>query len=105
MILAITAVTILDKYFLYRLDAHWEGRWNNKSLFLFVIEFTSDLLHLVLYISFFGVVTMFYGLPIHLMREIYMAVHTLSDRVMKFYAYRKITQNMNERFYQLYFIL
>jgi hypothetical protein len=45
------------KYCLYLLDARWEGRWANKSLVLFAIEFSADLMNLALYIAFFMVVT------------------------------------------------
>ena len=40
----------------------------------------------------------FYGLPIHLIREVYVAFHTLRERVVKFIKYRRLSRNMNEWF-------
>ena len=97
-ILMVSAVTTFNKYILYRLDARWEGRWTNKAFYLFIIEFFSDLLQFVLYLAFFGIISVFYGLPLHLIRELYIAYQTLKDRIVKYYHYQKITQNMNDRF-------
>jgi hypothetical protein len=57
LILFVGNAATVAKYGLYLLDARWDGRWANKSLFLFAIEFSADLLHLALYIAFFMVIT------------------------------------------------
>lgn len=98
MILAVTAIATFNKYILLRVDGYYEGRWNNKVVYLFAIELVHDLLHLSLYLCFFGIISVFYGLPLHLIREIYVAFTTLKERIIKYYQYRKITKNMNERF-------
>ena len=39
-----------------------------------------------------------YGLPLHLVRELYETFRNFKSRVSDFIRYRKITSNMNERF-------
>ena len=55
-ILVVIAITTLNKYLLFRVDAHLEGRWINKSTYQFIIECTSDLLQFTLYLVFFGMI-------------------------------------------------
>jgi len=65
---------------------------------MFYLDVTTDVVRLFFYLVFFLVVTMYYGLPLHLVRELYMTIYNLRDRVTKFIHYRKLTRNMNERF-------
>ena len=37
-------------------------------------------------------------MPLHLIRELYVTFHNLRDRLFKFFQYRALTRNMNERF-------
>lgn len=39
-----------------------------------------------------------YGLPLHLVRELYETFRNFKARVADFIRYRKITSNMNDRF-------
>lgn len=65
---------------------------------MFYLDVTTDVVRLFCYLVFFLVVTVSYGLPLHLIRELYITVYNLRDRVTKFIHYRKLTRNMNERF-------
>ena len=40
----------------------------------------------------------YYGLPLHLFREVYITFVNLRERIIKFMHFRRITRNMNERF-------
>jgi E3 ubiquitin-protein ligase synoviolin len=96
--MAVLVCSLFLKYLLLVIDNRLEGRWANKSTWMFYLEFTSDLVRLFLYVIFFGALCHFYGLPIHMMRELYLTFHNLRERISKFIHYRRITHNMNERF-------
>jgi len=54
------------KYSFGALDSFMEGRWESKGVYVFYLELLTDLVHLCVYLIFFGIVLMQYGIPIHL---------------------------------------
>lgn len=98
MILLVSLVSTFLKYIIILLEQRWEGRWNNKATCLFYLELSADLTRLCLYLLFFCVICVYYGLPLHLVREIGLTFYHLRERIQKFILFRKITKNMNERF-------
>ena len=97
-ILTVSVLTTAAKYALHLIDLRLEGRWQSKSVCLFYLELASDLVRLLLYLVFFLLICTYYGLPLHLIRELCITFYNLRERIVKFIAYRRITRNMNERF-------
>ncbi|KAK4256161.1 hypothetical protein QN277_009064 [Acacia crassicarpa] len=98
MILATTTVSIFVKYLFYVSDMLMEGQWEKKPVFTFYLELIRDLLHLSMYMCFFLVIFVNYGVPLHLIRELYETFRNFKVRVADYVRYRKITSNMNDRF-------
>ncbi|XP_061369442.1 ERAD-associated E3 ubiquitin-protein ligase HRD1B-like [Gastrolobium bilobum] len=98
MILATTTVSIFIKYIFYVSDMLMEGQWERKPVFTFYLELIRDLLHLSMYLCFFLVIFVNYGIPLHLIRELYETFRNFKVRVADYIRYRKITSNMNGRF-------
>ncbi|KAF5179948.1 Erad-associated e3 ubiquitin-protein ligase hrd1a, partial [Thalictrum thalictroides] len=98
MILATTTVSTFVKYVFYIRDMLMEGQWEKKAVYTFYLELIRDLLHLSMYLCFFLVIFMNYGVPLHLIRELYETFRNFKVRVSDYVRYRKITSNMNERF-------
>ncbi|CAK7340107.1 unnamed protein product [Dovyalis caffra] len=98
MILATTTVSTFVKYVFYVSDMLMEGQWEKKPVYTFYLELVRDLLHLSMYLCFFLVIFMNYGVPLHLIRELYETFRNFKIRVADYIRYRKITSNMNDRF-------
>ncbi|CAK8539229.1 unnamed protein product [Lathyrus sativus] len=98
MILATTTVSIFVKYIFYVSDMLMEGQWEKKPVFTFYLELIKDLLHLSMYLCFFFVIFVNYGIPLHLIRELYETFRNFKVRIADYIRYRKITSNMNDRF-------
>ncbi|KAF1884914.1 hypothetical protein Lal_00028803 [Lupinus albus] len=118
MILATTTLSIFVKYIFYVSDMLMDGQWEKKPVFTFYLELIKDLLHLSMYLCFFLVIFIFgegndennlfllssfpmqknYGVPLHLIRELYETFRNFKIRVADYIRYRKITSNMNDRF-------
>lgn len=47
-----------------------DGSWEGKGTAVFYLELTLDLLHLIIYAIFFGVVFSTYGIPIYLVSAV-----------------------------------
>ncbi|KAL3819494.1 hypothetical protein ACJIZ3_005399 [Penstemon smallii] len=98
MILATTTVATFVKYTFYVSDMLMEGQWEKKAVYTFYLELIRDLLHLTMYMCFFLVIFVNYGVPLHLIRELYETFRNFKIRVADYLRYRKITSNMNDRF-------
>lgn len=98
MILATSTVSTFVKYVFYVSDMLMEGQWEKKAVYTFYLELIRDLLHLSMYLCFFLVIFMNYGVPLHLIRELYETFRNFKIRVADYIRYRKITSNMNDRF-------
>ncbi|EPS66902.1 hypothetical protein M569_07872, partial [Genlisea aurea] len=98
MILATTTISTFVKYIFYVSDMLMEGQWEKKAVYTFYLELIRDLLHLTMYMCFFLVIFVNYGVPLHLIRELYETFRNFRVRIADYIRYRKITSNMNERF-------
>lgn len=67
----------------------------NCSVLMF---FYLDFLKLIVYLSFFAILFMFYGLPIHIMRDVFLTLRSFFKRITDFLRYRNATRDMNERY-------
>ena len=70
------------------------GKWFSymlPSLLLTIIDFVK----LGIYVTFFVILLMFYGLPIHIMRDLFLTARSFTKRLTAFMKYRRATRDMN----------
>ncbi|CAG8329590.1 unnamed protein product [Penicillium salamii] len=72
--------------------------WEEKGRWVFYLDLLTDLLKLVIYLTFFGILLTFYGLPIHILRDVVVTIRSFVRRIVDFMRYRKATRDMNERY-------
>ncbi|KAF2717364.1 hypothetical protein K431DRAFT_288578 [Polychaeton citri CBS 116435] len=72
--------------------------WEDKRRYLFAFEVVTDFIKLVIYVAFFTVSITFNGLPMHIMRDVYMTFSSFSKRVSDYLNYRKATSDMNTKY-------
>jgi E3 ubiquitin-protein ligase synoviolin len=72
--------------------------WEDKGRWVFYLDLATDFLKLVLYLTFFCVLCIFYGMPIHIIRDVAITVRSFYNRVTDFIKYRHATRDMNERY-------
>lgn len=86
------------RYALNTGDLNRGSIWEHRSIFLFYYDFVVDLLKLLVYSVFFGVVVMYYGVPLHIIRDLYLTIRSFVIKIKDIYRYRRATANMNERY-------
>lgn len=72
--------------------------WEDKGRWVFYLELVTDFMKLIVYLSFFFILLTFYGLPIHIMRDVFLTVRSFVKRINDFVRYRRATRDMNERY-------
>ena len=72
--------------------------WEEKGRWVFYLDLATDFLKLNVYIAFFLILFIFYGLPIHILRDVVITVRSFGKRIVDFMRYRNATRHMNERY-------
>ena len=97
-ILATSMMSSIVKYTLNIVDASYTDPWENKSIYSFYLELVSDFLKLIIYFAFFIIILTFYGLPLHIVRDVYVTMRSFLRKLNSFIQYRRATHHMNERY-------
>lgn len=72
--------------------------WQNKSMWVFYVELVTDFLKLTTYLIFFMLIVAFYGLPLNIIRDVYLTGKSFISRLRALFRYRAATRNMEERY-------
>ncbi|PKS11677.1 hypothetical protein jhhlp_001828 [Lomentospora prolificans] len=70
--------------------------WEAKGQWILTLELFTDFIKLSIYIAFFTVLLMFYGLPVHIMREVYITASAFFKRLSALLKYRRAIQSMSK---------
>ena len=98
VILATKLFVGFAKYLIISADRMLDGQWQGKGTCVFYLELVTDLLQLFVYFVFFLIIFAYYGMPVHLMRDLYVTFRNFRKRVEEFIRYRRVTANLNDRF-------
>lgn len=96
-ILACMAAASFVKYALTVADNATSEPLANKGLYLIYLDLVIDGITFVLYIAFFGMIMHHYKtIPLHLIRDIYMAYLSLVRRASNFVRYRTVSSKIHQ---------
>nr|TFK44571.1 hypothetical protein BDQ12DRAFT_641326 [Crucibulum laeve] len=105
-ILMASVMNTILKYLLSAYEFRRAGRrggenappWENKSMWVFYIELTTDFLKLTTYLVFFIIIITFYGLPLNIIRDVYITARSFITRLRALHRYQTATRNMDQRY-------
>ncbi|PHH69096.1 hypothetical protein CDD82_7992 [Ophiocordyceps australis] len=69
--------------------------WAAKGELVLWLDLLTDMIKLGIYVAFFFMLLMFYGLPIHIMRDLFMTSRDFVKRLNALLRYRRAIQEMN----------
>jgi len=94
VIMMTIAVSSFARLVIHNIHLQSEGNWESRDPFLFYLDITTDLSQSLVYITFFFVIFYHYGLPIHLIRDIFMTIQSSIKRISDFMNYRRLLNTM-----------
>lgn len=97
-VLVISVVNIIFRYSLRLIELLREEELANKDLLTMSSDLLADVFKLIIYAYFFGLVFIYYGLPIHIIREFWMSYVVFRGRLSTFVKFMQLTQNLGKRF-------
>lgn len=74
-----------------------EEPWETKSTYVFYFELIADFFKLCLYFCFFILIVNFYGIPLHIIRDLYLTFRSFVIRIRDWIQFRRATANMDQR--------
>jgi hypothetical protein len=86
------------KYFLNTYEIRRDGQWENKGAYVLYLEFITDCFKLIVYMMFFGTILVYYGIPLHIIRQLYLTFASFRKRIAEVIRYRRATANMDQRY-------
>ncbi|KAF2466803.1 uncharacterized protein BDR25DRAFT_306002 [Lindgomyces ingoldianus] len=72
--------------------------WEEKGRWVFYLDLTTDFIKSIVYLGFFMILMAFYGIPIHIMRDLFITIRSFIKRINDFVQYRNATRDMNARY-------
>ncbi|KAI1784254.1 hypothetical protein LXA43DRAFT_227670 [Ganoderma leucocontextum] len=72
--------------------------WENKSMYIFYIELLTDFLKLTTYMTFFMIILTFYGLPLNIIRDVFVTARSFITRLRALVRYHNATRDMDRRY-------
>ncbi|TAQ85179.1 hypothetical protein B7494_g6513 [Chlorociboria aeruginascens] len=72
--------------------------WEAKGQWVLSLDLVTDFVKLAIYSTFFFILLTFYGLPIHILRDLFITARSFVKRLTAFLRYRRATHDMNERY-------
>lgn len=72
--------------------------WEAKGSWLFALDIGTDFLKLAAYMAFFTILTVFYGIPIYIIRDMYLTLRSFTKRVSDYIRYQHATRDMHARY-------
>ncbi|KAK9240860.1 hypothetical protein V1525DRAFT_394111 [Lipomyces kononenkoae] len=104
-ILVTTAMATAGRYVLSLIELRVVARssdevdgWERKGEFLFYLDLVTDFVKLFIYLGFFLLILTVYGLPLHIIRDVYLTMRSFLTRIRDFLRYRQATSQMNNRY-------
>jgi E3 ubiquitin-protein ligase synoviolin len=98
LIMVISSFSTLFRLGLHFIDRHRHHRWENKGKYKFYLEIFSELLQCSLYIGFFLIILVTYGMPLHLFRELFLAIRSCKKAIGDFLRYRRLVACLDSRY-------
>jgi len=92
VVLLSVMVSLGIKYIINIMDVRREGRWDSKGTYVFYLQLVTDLFQLFVYMIFFLIICAYYGLPFHIVRELYVTYSNFKKRITSYLQYRKLTK-------------
>lgn len=96
-LLVIAVSNLICRYVLHIIDGRMENGLVSKGLCVMLIDLVCDALRILTYFGFFYLVLINYGVPLHIIREMYMAFYTFHKKLTSFIRYIQLTKNLDQR--------
>lgn len=72
--------------------------WEAKSIYLFYVDLAADFFKLATYSLFFFLIMTFYGLPLNILRDVYITLRSFLTKLRDLRRFRRATADMDTKY-------
>ena len=94
----INIFNLLIRFIVQSIDSQLENGLSCKDICLMVVDLVADAMKFITYSFFFCLVFVYYGLPIHIVREVWISFLTFQQKLGSFMKYLQLNHNLDKRF-------
>lgn len=91
-------LNLLIKFILQLIDHSLPAGLPSRGFYVMLVDLSCEVVKVVTYATFFCLVFAYYGLPIHLIRDLWSAYHSFHRKLVGFVKYLHVTSNLESRF-------
>ena len=92
------AANLTIRFVIQVVDSRLENGMAAKGVYLMLTDMICEIVKFLTYVCFFGLIFVYYGMPIHILRDVYMAFISCQRKVTSFIKYMQLTRNLDSRF-------
>ena len=97
-VLALTAVASFVAFLLNYISIRRQQVWHAKGTYVLYLEFVVSALKSLVYLAFFFIIFRYYGLPLHIVRSMYLTFAAFHRSLAKLLTYRRAVSGMDARY-------
>eukprot|EP01038_Epipyxis_sp_PR26KG_P013099 gene13099-17557_t len=97
-LLVIYACNLTIRFILQLIDANLPNGLTSRGFYSMLTDLICETIKFVTYIAFFGLIFKFYGVPIHIMRDVWSVYWSFYSKLISFVKYLKLSSNLDSRF-------
>jgi E3 ubiquitin-protein ligase synoviolin len=97
-LLLIYTINLGLKFCFQLLDSYLTGGFQSRGFFTMVVDLVCETVKFLTYIALFCMIMASYGLPFHLIRDVYSAYYSFQRKLFSFIRYLQLTRNLDHRF-------
>jgi E3 ubiquitin-protein ligase synoviolin len=86
------------KYCFQLLDTFLTNGFQSRGFATMIADLICEVVKFITYIALFCMIFIYYGLPFHLIRDVYAAYYSFQKKLLSFVRYLQLTRNLDSRF-------
>ncbi|KNC78351.1 hypothetical protein SARC_09214 [Sphaeroforma arctica JP610] len=98
LLLTTSVLYSMAKYTLNLCERYNITSTHDRQVYLFYLGLCMDFVRMLIFTCFFSVIMSFYGLPLHIIRGLYISSKSFTQRLAEMLRFREATNNMNIRY-------
>lgn len=97
-LLVIYSFNLSVRFLLQVIDSNMANGLTSRGFYTMLVDLICEIIKFVTYIAFFSLIFLYYGIPLHIMRDVWSAFTSFHRKLTSFIKYLKLTRNLDKRF-------
>jgi E3 ubiquitin-protein ligase synoviolin len=97
-LLMVYTINLSIRFFIQIIDNMITNGLQSRGLCIMVTDLACDVIKVITYGAFFSLIFVHYGVPFHLIRDLWATIFSFQRKLLSFIKYLQLTRNLDEKF-------